>query len=234
MYRKTLIFFMLALIGCTHSSDPSSQESNDLLMNNSLSNLSNQHLGDFKWLNEPEKFDIKDGTLTVTAYKGTDFFNNPEDGSITSTAPLLYKEVSGDFVVQALVQPDFSSLWNAVALMIHIDNDNWIKFAFENSDATGRSMVSVVTKGVSDDANGVVLTDQDRIWLKVVRKNNIYSMHWSLDGHNFKMTRLTNLPPAASVKVGVEFQCPVGNAATHVVEYFGIEKRTVLDLRKGK
>lgn len=69
--------------------------------------------------------------------------------------------MKGDFVATALVQPDFSSQWNAVALMVHIDDKNWIKFAFENSDATGPSIVSVVTKEVSDDANGMVIS-QDR------------------------------------------------------------------------
>ena len=199
-----------------------------------LANITIGNLGDFKWLNEPKSFQIENGTLKVVAKKETDFFNNPEDMKKVSTAPLLFKEINGDFVAKALVRPDFTSLWNAVALMVHIDNDNWIKFAFENSDATGKSIVSVVTKNVSDDANGVILNDQDQIWLKLVRKGNIFSMLWSINGRDFKMARLSAMPKIDSVKIGIEFQSPVGESAAHRIEYFKIEKITVQDLRKGE
>lgn len=236
MRTKTFIVTLLFLtvLSCNKTADKSSSAFNDVLLNNSLIDLTNQNLADFKWMNEPKTFHLENGTLKVVADKGTDFFNNPEDRSITSTAPLLFKEVSGDFVVKALVRPDFSSLWNAVAMMIYLDQTNWIKFAFENSDATGPSIVSVVTRGVSDDANGVILTNEDQVWLKIVRKNNIYSMHWSIDGVDFKMARLGAMPTADTVMVGIEFQSPVGDSAFHEINYIEIMKTTVADLRKGE
>ncbi|WP_165395286.1 DUF1349 domain-containing protein [Flagellimonas allohymeniacidonis] len=197
-------------------------------------NFKPENLATFKWMNTPKSFEIVNGTLKVVAGKGTDFFNNPEDNSITSSAPFLFQEVQGDFVTKALVRPDFSSLWNAIALMVHIDNNNWIKFAFENSDATGKSIVTVVTKNVSDDANGVILHNQDEVWLKLIRKGNIYSMLWSIDGKNFKMARLSTLPQADSIKIGIEVQSPVGESATHEIDFFDITKTTVKDLRKGE
>lgn len=205
-----------------------------MLANNLLFDLSTKNSADLKWMNEPKSFTSSNGSLKVVVEKGTDFFNNPEDKTITSTAPLLFKQIGGDFVATALLKPDFSSMWNAAALMVYIDNNNWIKFAFENSDATGPSIVSVVTKEVSDDANGVVLNDQNQVWLRLIRKENIYSMLWSLDGKVYKMARLTSLPAVDSVKIGIEFQCPVGPSASHEIAYFGIEERTVKDLRKGE
>lgn len=186
------------------------------------------------WANDPLSFQITDSTLIVDVAKGTDFFYNPEDGSIVATAPFLHKKIKGDFVAKALVQPDFSAQWNAVALMVHIDSLNWIKFAFENSDATGPSIVTVVTKGTSDDANGVILEDQDRIWLAMARKNDIYSMHWSKDGKDYKMARLTAMPDSSEVKIGLEMQSPVGEKATHLLHFFEIENRTVDHLRELK
>ena len=197
-------------------------------------NFKNEDLADYEWMNEPESYEVDNGTLKVVAAKETDFFNNPEDSTITSSAPFLYQEISGNFVAKALVRPDFSSLWNAVALMVYIDNNNWIKFAFENSDATGKSIVSVVTKNVSDDANGAILNDQDQIWLKLIRKDNIYSMLWSIDGENFKMARLSTMPEVESIKIGIELQSPVGEPATHEVDYLEIVKATVKDVRKGE
>ncbi|MEM8927600.1 MAG: DUF1349 domain-containing protein [Bacteroidota bacterium] len=200
----------------------------NLLLERSPSNLKG-----FTWMNPPKSFDISNGILTVEAPKGSDFFNNPEDGNKTGTAPFLFTEIKGDFVVKARVQPDFSGQWNAVALMVHIDENYWIKFAFENSDATGPSIVTVVTKDLSDDANGVVLVNRGTIWLKLIRKRDNYAMLWSEDDSDYKMARLTSLPKSTSVKIGLEAQCPVGLNAKHLISFFGIEQKTVKAMRKG-
>jgi len=184
-----------------------------------------------QWMNPPESFEVKESTLQIVAREGSDFFNNPEDGTISQSAPFLYERVSGDFVATALVEPDFRAQWNAVGLMVHIDSLNWIKFAFENSDATGPGIVSVVTKNTSDDANGAMLSDVSRLWLAVVRKDDNYAMHWSLDGRNYKMARLTAMKPVSGVKIGIEAQSPVGVRATHRIHSFTVASRTVTDLR---
>ncbi len=228
------IFLILVLFGCKKSEFKADLKDDNLLENNILAELSDENLADLKWINQPKSFKIDSGTIEIVAEKETDFFNNPEDGSVTSTAPILYKEMMGDFVATTLVQPDFSSLWNATALMVYIDNNNWIKFAFENSDATGKSIVSVVTKNVSDDANGAILRDHDQVWLKLIRKDNIYSMLWSSDGTTYNMARLTSMPKVDSIKIGIEVQCPVGESATHYIHYFNLEETSVKDLRKGE
>ena len=221
-----LLFFIIS-VGFAQKSTGTSSKSN------LLSELSPQDLGTFNWLNTPEIFKIKDGTLTIETAKGSDFFNNPEDGQLTGNAPFLFREMEGDFVAKALVTPDFSSQWNAIALMVYLDSDHWIKFAFENSDATGPSIVTVVTKELSDDANGVMLTDTKAVWLKLIRKGNNYAMLWSKNDSDYKMARLTTLPKTPSIKIGIEAQCPVGPTATHKISYFGLAKKTVKDMRKG-
>jgi regulation of enolase protein 1 (concanavalin A-like superfamily) len=201
------------------------------IASNSIHNMSDEIISELEWLNEAESFQIMDSSLSVTVTKGSDFFNSPEDNSIVASAPFLYRSIKGDFVAKVLVQPDFNSQWNAVALMVHCDSLNWIKLAFENSDATGPGIVTVVTKGTSDDANGVILNKQTQIWLAIVRKNNIYSMHWSKDGKSYKMARLTSLPELNEVKIGIEVQSPVGDEATHTIHFFETKERTVKNLR---
>lgn len=95
----------------------------------------------------------------------------------------------------------------------------------------GSGIVSVVTKGTSDEANGVILNKEKQVWLATVRKNNIYSMHWSKDGKSYRMARLASMPEADIVKIGIEAQSPVGNVAVHKIIYFGLEERTVGNLR---
>ena len=219
---------MLSVSSCTNGTEQPTQDTSASI----TPNMTEASLAQMEWMNQPESFQITDGSLSVTVKEGTDFFNNPEDGSIAGTAPFLCREIPGDFVAKALVQPDFNAQWNALALMVYLDSLHWIKFAFENSDATGASIVTVVTKGTSDDANGVILNDQQQVWLAMVRKNNIYSMHWSVDGKDYKMARLTAMPTHDAARIGIEAQSPVGETATHLIHAFDIEERTVEDLRK--
>ncbi len=224
-YPILIISFLLQ--GCNH---------NDTKLNAQMNmeikyNITPKTVAEMHWMNQPQSFVVEDNSLKISVNKGTDFFNNPEDGTIVGSAPFLNKAVEGDFIVKSLVEPDFSSQWNAVAIMMHIDSLNWIKFAFENSDATGRGIVSVVTKSSSDDANGVTLNGEKRLWLAMVRKGNIYSMHWSIDGENFHMARLTAMTNQNVVKIGIEAQSPVGDDATHQIHFFDIQEKSIKDLR---
>ncbi|GAB5555298.1 MAG: hypothetical protein Sapg2KO_48890 [Saprospiraceae bacterium] len=194
-------------------------------------NLTEDLISELDWMNMPDEFVLENGSLKIAAIKETDFFINPEDSSNSSSAPFLYETIEGDFLAKALVQPDFSEQWNAVALMVHLDSLNWIKFAFENSDATGPSIVSVVTKGTSDDANGFILTGSQKVWLAIAKKENVYAMHWSLDNEKYHMARLTAMPRQPSVKIGIEAQSPVGEKATHQIHFFEVEEITVDYLR---
>ncbi|HRF38423.1 MAG TPA: DUF1349 domain-containing protein [Saprospiraceae bacterium] len=230
----TILLTSLLIWSCNTRQSDTSADSSETSISVPPTNFTNDYLERLNWLSQPRSATVKEGILAVTVDKSTDFFNNPEDGAISTTAPLLYEKIEGDFVVKALVRPDFEEVWNAVSLMVYMDSLHWIKFAFENSDATGPSVVTVVTKGVSDDANGAIMSGQKEVWLKLIRKNNNYSMLWSLDDKEYKMARLTSMPAADAVKVGIEAQCPVGESATHEILYYHSERKTVQDLRKGE
>lgn len=203
------------------------------LSENLILQFGQDSINGFKWLNAPKHYVIENDYLLVTAPKNSDFFINPVDLSSSASAPFLYREISGDFVAISKVSPDLSSKWNAAAFMVMINSENWIKFAFENSDATGPSIVSVVTKGTSDDANGAILNNTRAVWLKITRKGNNYAMHWSVDGLKYHMARLSAMPKADTVKLGLEAQCPVGVEALHRFDYLSIKSQTVEDLRTG-
>lgn len=236
--KNTIIFFCsisLFFASCTakvvkEKSDGSTIEISQ--ETNMLADLNKDDLKGFQWMNEPDDYSNNNTILIINAKPETDFFNDPNTRTVTASAPFLFKEYTGDFVATALLKPDFKDMWNALSIMVHIDERNWIKFAFENSDATGKSIVSVVTRDVSDDANGVILNDEDMIWLKIARLKNNYALHWSLDGENYKMARLSAMPHSDEVKVGVEAQCPVGEGAKHEVVYFYVEEKSIDDLRK--
>ncbi|MFB9691411.1 DUF1349 domain-containing protein [Actinoplanes digitatis] len=77
-----------------------------------------------------------------------------EDGSVRAEAPLLLGSYRGDFQFSALVAPAFGAAFDAGALIVREGPDRWLKLAFEAPPEGVPMVVSVVTRGSSDDANG--------------------------------------------------------------------------------
>ena len=146
----------------------------------------------------------------------------------------LHKTLEADFTDLEKIDADWMLLINQSMVNVFCNKHLPTTVGSVALSSALRSIVSVVTRGISDDANGVILKNHDQVWLKLIRKGNTYSMHWSIDGKDYKMARISNMPVADSVKIGIEVQCPVGESAVHEINFFDIEQRTVQDLRKGE
>lgn len=193
-------------------------------------------LGSWKWLNESRAVTLN-GETVIAAPANTDWFNNPvpEDGALSAPvadAPVLYTEVSGDFVFRAKVRPNHRYTYDAAALMVIRDERMWAKAAFEKTDFGTNAVVCVVTNGVSDDANGCNV-EGDSLWLQIVRVGDVFCAHYSPDGKHFDMVRLFHLPAGETVKVGLEAQSPSGAGGLHLFSDISLEHRTVKNLRAG-
>ena len=190
----------------------------------------------WKWLNA-SRIIHEGGEVVIHAPAKTDWFNNPvpQDGVLSApvaNAPFFYTEVTGDFVFRAKVRPNFKSVYDACALMVIQDEKLWTKAAFEKSDFGTTAAVCVVTNGVSDDANGCNIA-QDEVWLQIVRVGDVFCTHYSLDGEKFDMVRLFHLPVEKTVKVGIEAQSPAGEGGLRFYSDITLENRTVKNLRAG-
>lgn len=190
----------------------------------------------WKWLNESKMVCAGD-ELAIVAPEYTDWFNNPvpENGVLSApvaNAPFFYTEVEGDFVFRAKVRPNFKTVYDACALMVIQDEKLWTKAAFEKSDFGTTAAVCVVTNGISDDANGCNI-EQDEVWLQIVRVGDVFCTHYSLDGETYYMVRLFHLPVEKKVKVGIEAQSPAGEGGLRFYSDISIENKTVANLRAG-
>ena len=193
-------------------------------------------MSNWKWLNESSMI-IQGNEIAVCAPGHTDWFNNPvpENGVLSApvaNAPFFYTDVTGDFVFRAKVRPNFRTVYDACALMVIQDERLWTKAAFEKSDFGTTAAVCVVTNGISDDANGCNI-EQEEVWLQIVRKGDVFCTHYSLDGENFYMVRLFHLPVEKTVKVGIEAQSPAGEGGLRFYSDISLENRTVENLRAG-
>lgn len=186
---------------------------------------------DFKWINETD-FELKDGGIEIDAPGDTDYFVNPINGKVTANAPFFYKEVAGDFILKAKIRLDFKSYYDA-GVLLALDHDNlWSKACFEYTDFGTNAVVTVMTNGKSDDANGVNV-NADEVWLQMSRKDDIFAIHYSLDGVEFILSRLTSLPMSEKIKVGLEAQSPTGNGGKRIFENVSLELKSPLNIRAG-
>ncbi len=164
-----------------------------------------------KWLNKPDKFQVENSRIMISADGKTDFFVDPALNVIKSNAPLYMKEMEGDFSFSCKVKPLFNMRYDAGAIMLYIDDYNWIKFAFENTDLGYPAVVSVLTKDYSDDCNGEEISSES-IYLKISRKDGLTGFYYSSDGITWKMKRLCRFEGNyyKSLFLGIEAQSPVG------------------------
>lgn len=201
--------------------------------------MSAMNWNEFQWMNE-SCADCEGNALTMEAPALSDFFCGAgfalSSGSLPSTlanAPFYYTERTGDFVLRAKVHLDFQDVYDSATLMVMGSDKVWGKLCFEKTDFGTTAVVSVVTNGVSDDANGCNVT-APAVWLQIARSGNGFGLHYSLDGERFDMVRFFSLPVGETVKVGFVAQAPTGNGGKRFFENCSLEAKTVENLRAGK
>jgi uncharacterized protein len=179
------------------------------------------------------------GTVIATAASHTDLFVDP-GGSTTSdaastlnAATMLGVPGEGDFQLSARVTVDLEATYDAGVLLIWMDERHWGKLCFEVSPAGEPMVVSVVTRGVSDDANAFVVAGRS-VWLRVSRIDGAYAYHASTDGKNWRMIRFFRIGEAsARDKAGFEAQSPTGDGCTATFDDIRFIPERLGNLRDG-
>ena len=153
-------------------------------------------------VNTPTSVGTIDGNgLRMASGPKTNLFNNPNGQSNVHSAPMALFQPEGDFVLRARVRPHLEAVYDVAALVVYFDDQRWAKLCFENSVKKQPTVVSVVTRGLSDDCNSQSI-DADSVYLSLARKGDHYSMHWSLDGSQWDMVRDFNLKGRGTLKAG--------------------------------
>jgi len=186
------------------------------------------------------------GALTVQAQPRTDIFIDPVSGSAgagasaalnaestLNAATLLGDVPEGDFQFSARVTVGFASAFDAGVLLIWLDDRHWGKLCFEFSPAGEPMIVSVVCRGVSDDANAFTVPAPSA-WLRVARIDRAYAYHASLDGRTWQMIRVFALDDQTSHdRIGFEGQSPTGDGCSVTFDEIRFRPERLADLRDG-
>lgn len=148
-------------------------------------------------------------------------------------APMeLFDAGAGDFLLSAEVEVEFRSTFDAGVLVLWSDETHWAKLCFEYSPQGEAMVVSVVTNGISDDANGPVPAGP-RVHLRVGRRGRTGVMHYSEDGAWWRLVRVFRLPDGP-LKAGFEVQSPTGEGVVARFGKIAFRRVTLQDPRNGE
>jgi regulation of enolase protein 1 (concanavalin A-like superfamily) len=185
------------------------------------------------WRSTPRDWSQANGVLTVDAGAATDWFTDPAARSEPiMNAPALLGEVTGDFMFSARIEVEFAATFDAGVLVVHADHESWAKLCLERSPDGEAMLVSVVTRGASDDCNSAVV-DGNASWLRISRLGPAFAFHVSVDGTSWSLVRHFALPAAERVAVGFLAQSPLGEGCRASFASIGFEPRRLPDLRDG-
>ncbi|WP_158370244.1 DUF1349 domain-containing protein [Cellulosimicrobium cellulans] len=183
--------------------------------------------GDVAWA-------VGDGALRATAAPRSDIFADPAGGAPQLDAARVLGELpEGDLSLLCRVDVDFASDFDAGVLLLWFDDRHWAKLCFERSPAGEPTIVTVVNRGVSDDANAFTVPS-GTAWLRVSRAGAVWAFHASLDGATWRLVRLFALDaPGVRPRLGFEVQSPAGDGCDVTFSDIRFGTTTLTDPRDG-
>lgn len=177
--------------------------------------------------------------VRVTAASHSDIFVDPGGSGqvnakiLLNASTLLGDLPEGDFQFRARVSVDFQSTFDAGVLLLWLDETHWAKLCFEFSPDREPMVVSVVCRGVADDANAFVVGGTS-VHLRVSRVGQVYAYHASTDGVAWRLIRAFALDaPGALARIGFEAQAPTGDGCDVRFDEVRFSAETLGDLRDG-
>lgn len=185
-----------------------------------------------RWQGEPQSWDWADDTLTITAGKQTDWFIDPDTGQVTHTASALLMTVDEPCMLMAHVTAEHQATYDAGVLAIYQSNQVWAKLCLELSPQGKAMIVSVITRGVSDDSNAITL-DTNAAFLRVAKLDKAYAFHYSVDGEYSHLIRYFSLGESENVQLGFLAQSPMGESCKAYFQHIVYTAGKLGDIRSG-
>jgi len=165
--------------------------------------------------------------------KQTDWFVDPFDGTVHNTAPMLLFGPADDYVLSARVKVGFKAKWDAGALVVWADDHHWAKLSFELSPAGQPTMVTVVTRGLSDDCNSIPISG-NTVHLQIAKSGSAYVFYSSSDGKNCQVLRVFNMGERLKPRVGFESQPPAGEGGEVVFSGIHYSPQKITNIYKSE
>lgn len=165
--------------------------------------------GSMTWFNEPEKWSVENGTLTIEVTGQSDYWRVSHYGFTVDDGPFLYSERGGEFEVSLKVKGAYKDRFDQAGMMLRIDHENWIKAGVEFVEGH-YNISAVVTHGKSDWSVIKLEKPIEALWIKAVRRRDAIELFYSFDGNDYTLMRNAWFQDNVPVKVGPVAAAPDG------------------------
>jgi regulation of enolase protein 1 (concanavalin A-like superfamily) len=182
-------------------------------------------------LHVPLRAHASDEFVELVAGPRTDLFCPPGGDRATLNAPALLADLrEGDFTFSAHVEAELRSTFDAGALLLWRDDSTWAKLALELSPEGRPTVVTVVTRGRSDDCNSIAL-ERPSAQLRAARIGDAFAFHLHMEGR-WQLIRHFSLG-TEDVRPGFLAQSPTGDGCAARFTQMRVEPSRLDDLRDG-
>ena len=136
-------------------------------------------------------------------------------------------------MLSAQVNAHHAATYDAGVLMVYESPLAWAKLCLELSPQGRPMIVSVVTKGISDDCNAFSITGS-MYHMRVSKLEKAYAFHVSENGVEWDLIRYFRLEDHANTEMGFLAQSPTGNGCMASFRDIRLEERLLADIRSGE
>ena len=187
-----------------------------------LHNVKAQSLEKMQWFNEPQKWEIKNNSLSMYVTPQSDYWRISHYGFTVDDAPFFYATYGGEFEAKVKVSADYKVRFDQSGLMLRTDHENYIKAGVEFVD--GKYNLSVVVTHKTSDWSVITLDKPvPFVWIKAVRRLDAVEIFYSFDDKEYIMMRNAWLQDNSPVMVGLMAACPDGDGFNARFENFSVK-----------
>lgn len=180
-----------------------------------------QSLEKMQWFNEPEKWEVKNKTLSMFVTPQSDYWRISHYGFTVDDAPFYYTTYGGEFEVKVKITGDYKARFDQMGLMLRIDHENYIKTGIEFVD--GKYNLSTVVTHKTSDWSVIELDKKiSYVWIRAVRRIDAVEVFYSFDDKTYTMMRNAYLQDNTPVMVGLMAASPDGNGFEAKFENFKV------------
>lgn len=187
-----------------------------------IQKFSAQSLEKMTWFNEPEKWEIKNNSLSMFVTPQSDYWRVSHYGFTVDDAPFYYTTYGGEFEAKVKITGSYKARFDQMGLMLRTDQEHYIKAGVEFVDGK-YNLSTVVTHNKSDWSVITLEKAPPAIWIKAVRRLDAVEILYSFDDKNYIMMRNAPFQDNIPVMVGLMAACPDGEGFNAVFENFRVK-----------
>ncbi len=172
---------------------------------------SNLNLKEFKWMNEPDEFEISELVLSIKPAANTDLWQRTYYGFQNDNAPALLTDVEGNFTFTVKTTYEAKNQYDQCGILLYQNSENWIKISVEYENEKISRLGSVATNlGYSDWATTDISSDVTEMWFRLSQRGQDFFAECSTDGMAFKQLRIMHMhQPITVAHLGIYACCPI-------------------------